>query len=102
MNLPKLKFLRCGHSWIPRSPVLPKNCPKWITSYWNMQECGEMGRIGGKTIEFISTNPYYKDMADTIKLPILKGLRCGYEWVPRTMYPKYCPICNSPYRNKPK
>lgn len=37
-----------------------------------------------------------------IKLPTFKCLRCGYEWIPRTQKPKYCPACNSPYWNKPK
>ena len=58
--------------------------------------------MGGKAIDVISTNPYYKGKAGTIKLPILKCLRCRHEWIPITMYPKYCPICNSPYWNKPK
>jgi uncharacterized CHY-type Zn-finger protein len=102
IKLPTLICLRCGHSWIPRRPVLPKNCPKCFTSYWNTPKCREMGGIGGKTIDLISTNPHYKGKADTIKLPILKCLRCRHEWIPITMYPKYCPICNSPYWNKPK
>jgi hypothetical protein len=29
-------------------------------------------------------------------------LRCGYEWVPRTMYTKYCTSCHSPYWDRPK
>jgi len=38
-----------------------------------------------------------------IKLPALKCLRCGYQWVARqSKYPKYCASCNSPYWNKPK
>ena len=41
-------------------------------------------------------------MITDIKLPALKCLRCGYEWVPRTMYPKYCAGCNSPYWDRPK
>ena len=42
-------------------------------------------------------------MTTDIKLPTLKCLRCGYEWVPRqTKYPKYCASCNSPYWTKPK
>ena len=65
IKLPTLICLRCGHSWIPRRPVLPKNCPKCFTSYWNTPKCREMG---GKAIDVISTNPYYKGMAYTIKL----------------------------------
>jgi predicted Zn-ribbon and HTH transcriptional regulator len=26
---------RCGHKWIPRQIILPKNCPKCMNSYWN-------------------------------------------------------------------
>ena len=39
-----------------------------------------------------------KDM----KLPAVKCLRCGYEWVPRTMDPKHCSSCNSPYWDRVK
>ena len=43
-------------------------------------------------------------MPDTIKLPTLKCLRCGHEWIPRTSrMPKTCPNkgCNSPYWDRP-
>jgi hypothetical protein len=40
---------------------------------------------------------------DSIILPKLKCLRCGYEWPPRAdTLPKTCPECNSPYWNKPR
>ena len=42
------------------------------------------------------------NMTTDKKLPTLKCLRCRHEWIPITMYPKYCPICNSPNWNKPK
>ena len=100
IKLPTLKCLRCGHSWIPRRPVLPKTCPKCISTYWNRPRCRERG---GKGIDLISTNPYYKGVADTIKLPILKCLRCGHEWIPRQLKkPKYCASCNSPCWDRPK
>ena len=41
-------------------------------------------------------------MTNKIKLPTLKCLRCGYEWIPITIYPKYCSSCNSPYWDRPK
>ena len=102
IKIPTLICLRCGHSWIPRRPVLAKNCPKCFTSFWNTPKCREMGGISEKAIDLISTNPHYRGKADTIKLPMLKCLRCGYEWIPRSQCPKYCARCNSPYWNKPK
>lgn len=35
LSLPTLKCLRCGHSWYPKKPVLPKVCPKCKSPYWN-------------------------------------------------------------------
>lgn len=33
----------------------------------------------------------------------LKCLRCSHEWLPRsTDLPKNCPVCKSPYWNKPR
>lgn len=34
-ELPTLKCLRCGHTWIPRRPKEPKVCPKCNSPYWN-------------------------------------------------------------------
>lgn len=34
-ELPTLKCLRCGHSWIPRRPLKPKVCPKCNSPYWD-------------------------------------------------------------------
>lgn len=34
----QLKFLecnRCFHFWLPRSTLLPKNCPACHSPYWN-------------------------------------------------------------------
>lgn len=42
-------------------------------------------------------------MTRTFKLPTLKCLRCGHDWIPRRpQEPKKCPRCASPYWNKPK
>lgn len=35
IELPTLRCLRCGHTWIPRKPAPPKNCPRCISPYWN-------------------------------------------------------------------
>ncbi len=35
LELPTLACLRCEHTWFPRSPKLPKVCPKCSTPYWN-------------------------------------------------------------------
>lgn len=34
----------------------------------------------------------------------LECIRCGYEWAPNNFnkLPKYCPLCKSPYWNKPR
>jgi DNA-directed RNA polymerase subunit RPC12/RpoP len=38
-----------------------------------------------------------------MNLQSLKCLRCGYEWVPKSLNdPRQCPKCNSRYWNKPK
>lgn len=59
--------------------------------------------IMAKGIDIILISPYNHSMNDEIKLPTLKCLRCGYEWIPRQpKKPKYCARCNSPYWNKPK
>lgn len=36
-DLPTLKCLRCGHTWIPRTPKKPKVCPnpKCKSPYWD-------------------------------------------------------------------
>lgn len=42
-------------------------------------------------------------MDKSFEIPILKCLRCGHTWIPRQ--PKEsesCPMCRSPYWNKPK
>ena len=42
-------------------------------------------------------------MNKRIKVPTLKCLRCGHEWIPnRPVEPKVCPKCKSPYWNKNK
>jgi len=37
-----------------------------------------------------------------VKLPRVKCLRCGYEWVPRVENPVTCAKCKNPFWNKPK
>ena len=35
IKLPRLKCLRCGHTWVPRREKPPKTCPKCHSPYWN-------------------------------------------------------------------
>ena len=35
LTISKLACLRCGHRWYPRSPELPRLCPKCTTAYWD-------------------------------------------------------------------
>ena len=35
INIPYLKCNRCGHTWIPRSPNLPRVCARCNSPYWN-------------------------------------------------------------------
>jgi len=35
IKLPKLKCKKCGHTWIPRNPKLPKVCPVCKRVDWN-------------------------------------------------------------------
>jgi len=35
VELPKLRCLRCGHAWIPRTESKPALCPKCKSPYWN-------------------------------------------------------------------
>lgn len=37
-----------------------------------------------------------------VKIPVVKCLRCGREWIPRVPDPKWCPACKSPYWNRPR
>ena len=34
-TISKLICERCGHEWYPRSPVLPRYCPKCTSAYWD-------------------------------------------------------------------
>ena len=36
------------------------------------------------------------------KIYKVKCTRCGYEWIPRTLKPKVCAKCRSPYWDKPR
>jgi rubrerythrin len=42
------------------------------------------------------------DPEDIPSLPQAKCLRCGHTWTLRTIHPKKCPKCKSPYWNKPR
>ena len=33
--LPRLRCLRCAHSWIPRKETVPKACPKCHSPYYD-------------------------------------------------------------------
>jgi len=37
IKIPYLSCMRCEHKWIPRSPELPKVCPKCNSPYWNKE-----------------------------------------------------------------
>ena len=37
IELPTLKCKRCGHSWHPNRPKLPKVCPACCSPYWNKE-----------------------------------------------------------------
>ena len=37
-----------------------------------------------------------------IELPTYTCTRCGHRWVPRTLNPRHCARCNSPYWDKPR
>ena len=39
---------------------------------------------------------------DIPPLPTYTCNRCGHTWIPRTLKPKYCAKCHSPYWNKPR
>lgn len=34
-SLPKLRCIRCGHTWPPRTEKLPRVCPKCKSPYWD-------------------------------------------------------------------
>jgi len=38
IELPKLHCKRCGHTWIPRIPKTPKQCPKCHSPYWSKEK----------------------------------------------------------------
>ena len=48
MKLPVLECLRCGHTWYPRTPDLPKNCSnkRCRSPYWNRPR--QLKRKAGK------------------------------------------------------
>jgi len=35
LELPTLECKKCGHTWTPRNPKLPKVCPKCKNPNWN-------------------------------------------------------------------
>lgn len=42
------------------------------------------------------------DPKDIPTLPQANCQRCGHTWTLRTLHPKHCPKCKSPYWNKPR
>lgn len=36
MKLPTYTCVRCGHTWIPRTPDKPIVCPKCKSPYWDI------------------------------------------------------------------
>jgi len=47
-------------------------------------------------------NRFGNAKGDPPALMFLKCLRCSYQWVPRTTWPKTCPNCKSRYWNRPR
>ena len=37
IKIAKYQCLRCGHSWIPRSPEYPRLCPKCKSVRWDRE-----------------------------------------------------------------
>lgn len=74
---------RCGHSWYPRGPTRPKNCPKCNSPYWDKEKETNLPNLTAKrTIAELSCK------------------RCGHSWYPKSpRLPKHCAKCNSPYWN---
>ena len=35
LTIAKITCLRCAHQWYPRSPELPRLCPKCTSAYWD-------------------------------------------------------------------
>jgi hypothetical protein len=70
IELPQLKCLRCGHTWIPRNTKIPKVCPnpKCKSPYWNKSRNNERR----KTIP-INSLPVLKNITaySLKKIPIL-------------------------------
>jgi hypothetical protein len=57
-----------------------------------------------RSIDNIYSKVYNKVMIDKESgLKYFQCNRCGYSWLPRhPVIPKVCPLCKSPYWNKPK
>ncbi|GAI97766.1 unnamed protein product [marine sediment metagenome] len=36
VDIPELKYRRCGHKWVPRVSK-PLKCPKCLSPYWNKE-----------------------------------------------------------------
>ena len=37
IQITKLRCLRCGHEWFPRTENIPKVCPNCKSPYWNVE-----------------------------------------------------------------
>ena len=64
IELPTLTCNRCGHTWIPRKPQLPKNCPnpKCNSPYWNKERVKNICRITGKACEIDNSECEYSNL----------------------------------------
>jgi len=36
VELPTFRCLRCGHTWHPRKPFMPRVCPRCKNPYWKL------------------------------------------------------------------
>jgi hypothetical protein len=43
MSIELQKCLRCGYEWYPRTPQLPKKCPRCHNPYWNKPKVKQSG-----------------------------------------------------------
>ena len=98
-DLPKLRCLRCGHTWIPRTPKKPKVCPnpKCKSPYWHIPKgerpleeqcyfCGSedilIPKIAIIDAEYSFCKKCVHDMsAEDFWKSFFRGL--GYTWPPK-------------------
>jgi integrase len=54
MSIELKKCQRCGYEWYPRTPQLPKKCPKCHNPYWNRvktKQSGPKRSVGGTVVD---------------------------------------------------